>query len=138
MKDIVKYFNIHFHIINISKCIHNFYIVDIIVVSVCQFFFLKYGWFTMLYQFLLYSKVTQSYIYVHSFLYYFPSWSIPEIGYSSLCYTLRPCLSIFIHSKCNSLHLLALNSQSIPLPPPSPLATTSLFSMSVGLFLFCR
>ena len=40
--------------------------------------------------------------------------------------------SLFIHSKCNSLHLLQTSySQSIPLPPPSPLATASLFFMSV-------
>ena len=43
-----------------------------------------------------------------------------------------------MHSKCNSLHLLTPNSLSIPFPPPSPLITTSLFSMSVSLFLFCR
>ena len=46
--------------------------------------------------------------------------------------------SLFIHSKCNHLYVLTPNSQSIPHPPPSPLAITSLFSMSVSLFLFCR
>ena len=46
--------------------------------------------------------------------------------------------SLLIHPKCNSLHLLTPNSQSIPLSPTSPLATTSLLSMSVRLFLFCR
>ena len=45
--------------------------------------------------------------------------------------------SLLIHPKCNSLHLLTPSSQSIPLPPSSPLATTNLFSMSVTLFLFC-
>ena len=42
-------------------------------------FLLKYSWFTMLCQFLLYSNVTQSYTYIH-FLkkYYFPSWSDPR------------------------------------------------------------
>ena len=43
-----------------------------------------------------------------------------------------------IHSNCNSLHLLTPSSPSIALPPPSPWATTSLFSMSVSLFLFCK
>ena len=43
-----------------------------------------------------------------------------------------------IASKCTTLHLLAPNSQFIPLPLPPPLATTSLFSTSVSLFLFCR
>ena len=47
-------------------------------------------------------------------------------------------ISLLIHSKCNSLHLLISNSQFIPLPSPYPLTTTSLFSMSVNLFLFCR
>ena len=49
----------------------------------------------------------------------------------------RPCF--FIHPIHNSLHLLIPNSQSFPPPlTPPPLATTSLFSMSVSLFLFCR
>ena len=38
----------------------------------------------------------------------------------------------------NTLRLLIPNSQSTPLPLPTPLATTSLFSMFVGLFLFHR
>ena len=33
---------------------------------------------------------------------------------------------LFIYSKCNSLHLLTPNTQSLPLPPPTPLSTTSL------------
>ena len=41
---------------------------------------------------------------------------------------------LFIHSICNSLHLLNPNSQSIPLSPE----TTSLSFMSVNLFLFHR
>ena len=40
-------------------------------------FLLKYSWFTMLCPFLLYSQVTQSYMYIHS-LYYVPSWSVPR------------------------------------------------------------
>ena len=49
------------------------------------FFFFYYSWFTVFYQFLVYSKVTQLYIYTHSFshiiLYHVPSHVI-----SSLCY----------------------------------------------------
>ena len=46
--------------------------------------------------------------------------------------------SLLIHSQCSGLHLLTPNSPSTPLHPPSPLATTSLLSMSERLFLFCR
>ena len=42
---------------------------------------------------------------------------------------------MFIHPIYNSLHLLAPTSQSITFPPPSPLAVTSLFSISMSLFL---
>ena len=50
----------------------------------------------MLCQFLLYSKVTQSYIYTHSFSYIsFLHGLSRETGYSSLCCTVGPhCLSI--------------------------------------------
>ena len=41
---------------------------------------------------------------------------------------------LFIPSICNSLHLL-IKFQSIPPPQPSPLATTSLFSLSLSQFL---
>ena len=55
----------------------------------------------MLWQFLLYSKVTQSCIYIYSFSHIiFHHGLSQEIGYSCLCYT-----SLLIHSKCNSLHL---------------------------------
>ena len=65
----------------------------------------------MLCQFLLYSKVTQSYIYIHSYSHITSHHGLsPEIGYSSLCCTVGPhCLSILIP-----------NSQFLPLPfPPS-------------------
>ena len=42
------------------------------------FLTLKYTWFIMFCQFLLYSKVIQSYKYTFFFSYYFPSWSIPR------------------------------------------------------------
>ena len=92
-------------------------------------FFFKsfyFSWFTMFCEFMLYSRVTWSYIYIHidvcmyiythSFshiiLYHVPS---QVIRHSSLCYTR---ISLFFHSKCSSLHLLTPYSQSIPLPPP--------------------
>ena len=52
-----------------------------------------------------------------------------------------PCAlqqDLVIHPSFISLHLLIPNSQSFPPPPASPLATTSLISMSVSLFPFCR
>ena len=58
-----------------------------------------------------------------------------EIGQSSLLHTRT---SLLIHSNIIVCYPPTPNSPSIPLPPPSPLATTSLFSMSVSLFLFCR
>ena len=45
---------------------------------------------------------------------------------------------LLIPSMCNSLGLLTPTSHSIPLLTPSPLVTTSLFSSSRSLFLFCR
>ena len=64
-------------------------------------------------QFLLYSKSDPViHVYIHSFSHIL-SCSITMIGYS-LC--AGPHL--LIHSKCNSLHLLTPNSQSIPLSPP--------------------
>ena len=96
-------------------------------------FLLKYCWFTMLCQFLLYSKMTQSFICIYTqfthtytifFYIIFHHGLSQEIGYSFLCSSRTLLL---IHSKFNSLHLLTPNSQSIPLPPPSPLATASPF-----------
>ena len=73
------------------------------------------------------------YIFFHVLFHYGLS---QDIEYSSLCYTEGPyCLSISVYT---SLHPLILNSLYYHLPPPSPLATTSLFSMSLILFLFHR
>ena len=81
-------------------------------------------------QFLLYSKVTQLYVYIHSFSHY-----LLPCPLIVLCAIHRT--SLLIHSKCNSLHLLT--PDSCPSYSPSlPLTTTSLFSMSMSLFLFCR
>ena len=113
-------------------------------------------------QFLLYKKVTESYIYIYIhthiyilcthrytcihththiyiyiyiYTYFFSHCGLSQdIGYSFLCYILGPdFLSITI---VIVLHLLTPNSPFLTLPPPSPLATTNLFSVS--LFLFCR
>ena len=51
------------------------------------FKFVYYSRFTMFCQFLLYSKVTQIYIYIHSFSHnIFPHVASQVTGYSSLCY----------------------------------------------------
>ena len=63
----------------------NYIVTDFLPAGYVHFFFkfflLKYSWFTMLLQFLLYNKVTQSYIHIYSFLFffsfYFPSCSKP-------------------------------------------------------------
>ena len=61
-------------------------------------FLLKCSWFTMFCQLLLYSKVTQSYIYINSFFYIIFHHEIylsQEIRYSCLCYKVGPhCLFI--------------------------------------------
>ena len=79
-----------------------------------------------------------SYTYIYSFLYYwyFPLWFI--IGYWIYFSVLYSRTLLFIHSMYNHLHLLTPTSDSTPSLTPSPLATTSLFSMSVSLFLFQR
>ena len=84
----------------------------------------------MLCQFLLYSKVIQLYIYIYSF----PLWLI--IGYWIEFPLLYSRTLSFIHSIYKSLPLIIPNSNSIPPSPIYPLATTSLFPMSVILFLF--
>ena len=53
--------------------------------------------------------------------------------FGSLCYTVNPCgLSVLFIAVCVSVNPVLL---SYPCPL-SPLVTISLFSMSVGLFLF--
>ena len=82
--------------------------------------------------FLLYSKMTQVYLHIlyHMFFHYGLS---QNIECSSLCYMVGPCLSIL----CTGLHLLAQASNPFLPQPLSPLATTSLFCVSMSLFLFC-
>ena len=79
---------------------------------------------------------------------YLPIYILFKILFSIVVYhrilNIAPCAVLyyrtllFIHSICDSLYLLTLNSQFIPPPNPSHLATTSLFSMFVSLFLFCK
>ena len=97
------------------------------VVTCHLFFLLKHIWFTVLYQFLMYSKVTHIYIYP-SLSQYLPSCSIPRD------WILFPVLdsrtSLPIHSKCIRLYQLTQNSRSLPLPLPShslPFTTTTTF-----------
>ena len=88
----------------------------------------------MLCQFLLYSKMTRSCIYIHSFspiiLHHVPSQEFP---------VLSSRISLLIHSKCGSLHLLTPNSQAIWLTPsPSwwPQACSSCHKFCFVLFCF--
>ena len=74
-------------------------------------------------------------IYTHSFFHtIFHHILSQETGCSSLCCTVGT--SQLMHLKCNSLHL-PTPTPSPSTPSPFPLATTSLFSRSVSLFLFC-
>ena len=94
----------------------------------------------IVYNYFWYTAVIQLYIYIYIYVYnnHFRGLChyvlLQNIEYSPLSYS-RTLL--FIHSISNTLHLLIPNSQSI-LPHPSPLATTSLFSLSVSLFPFHR
>ena len=75
-------------------------------------FLLKHSWCTMSCQFLLLSRVTQSYIYTFLFLYYLPSWSIPKDYVWSLnsMWLLIPCAPViffqFINTKTQGVLLL--------------------------------
>ena len=76
----------------------------------------------------------QLYIYIYYIYILFLNILI-HYGLSSQCYTVGPC--------CLSI-MYIITSSANPNPPldsspnPFPLATTSLFSLSVTLFLFCR
>ena len=72
------------------------------------------------------------YVYTY-FLYSFPSWFMP--GYEIYPPVLYSSTMLLIHPVCTGLHLLTLNSQSIP--PPSPPGHWSLSSVSVSLENFC-
>ena len=93
---------------------------------------MRFSWFTMWSQSLLYSKVTHLHTWTFSFF----------ILVSLMVYyrilNIVPCAIsrtlVFLHPTHNSLHLLIPNGQCFPPHPFSPLAIRSLFSMSVSLF----
>ena len=68
---------------------------------------LKDNWFAMLCYFLLYGKVVQFYIQTHkySFSYFFHYSLLQDIEYSSLYYTVGPCLSILYVKLLQSIGL---------------------------------
>ena len=88
-------------------------------------FFFNYSWFTVLCHFLLYSIVTQLYIYTHSFSYIIFHYGLPqETGCRSLgcewnCLTILSVMVCFYHPPIH--------------PTSSPLVTTNLLSMSLIL-----
>ena len=97
------------------------------VVLLC--FLLKYNLFTILCEFLLYSKVTQlhMYIFFHILIHYGLS---QATEYSSLCSTAGACC-------LSTLYIITSANPKLPnLPTLFHLATMSLFSMSMNLFLF--
>ena len=107
-----------FSFFSLGKVYHQSW-VFLILLCFYDFYFFHYSWLTVFCQFLLYSKVTQSYIHICSFsyitLHHVPS---QVTRYSSLCYTAGShCLSF---PKCNNLHLLTSNSLSIQLSPSPP------------------
>ena len=75
--------------------------------SFCRLFYyyFNYSWFTILCQFLLHSKVTQSYIYINALSHIiFQHVLSQEIGYSSLSCTVGPhCLAI-LHGLVGLFH----------------------------------
>ena len=64
---------------------------------------------------------SDSVIHIYKFSFYILfHYGLPQdVEYSFLCYTVSKTW-LFIHSKCDSLHLPTPNSQSIPLPPLTP------------------
>ena len=99
-------------------------------------FLLKYNRLAMSWQFLLHHKVTQIFLYIHPFVYYFPLWPIP--GDWIYFPGLQSKTILFIHSKCNSCHWLNPHSQSIPLPPSFSMTSARPVSLSVNLYFVDR
>ena len=99
------------------------------------FFFLVQEELT--YNVVIIPAVQQSDSVIHIYTFFFIFFSIMvyhrKLNIVSCAFYSRTLLSV--HSLYNSSHMLPPNSQSVPSPIPPPLATTSLFSMSVSLFL---
>ena len=70
-----------------------------------DFYFFYHGWFTVFCQFLLYSKVTQSYIYIFFFSHYPTSYSITGDQMNSLCHTAG--------KKFNFRYLMSMESYTV-------------------------
>ena len=81
-----------------------------------------YGWFPVFCQFLLYSRVTQLYIYIHSFSHIMFCHVLSQaIAYSSLCCTAGPhCLAILNVIVCIYEPQTPHPSHSLSLPPWQP------------------
>ena len=100
------------------------------------YFYLKNSRLTVLCQFLLYSIVIQSYIHIHSFPHtIFHHVLSQEMGYSSLCYAVRPrCLSILNVILCIYQPPTQCPSHTLPAPPWQP----QVCSPCLWVCLFCR
>ena len=84
----------------------------------------------------LFSKLTQSHTYIYIL---FSHISCSIINDQIQFPVLYNRISLLIHSKGNSLHLIIILKFPIhPTPFPSPLATTSLFSMSIYTHIICK
>ena len=96
-------------------------------------FVLKYNWLTMLYQYLLYSKMTHLYKYIHFLIFFYYDLS-QDVECSSLCYALEPCcLRILTVIVC-------VYNPRLPVhPPPSHFPLTPQCSLSLFLYKsICR
>ena len=97
---------------------HHFHLDKVWSLMVCFYLIWRIHIFYFSLKALSHSRPAQS---ITVLKYFFKSWSIPgEWIYFLVLYTRT---SLFIHSKCSSLHLPTPNSPSIPLPPLSPTAT---------------
>ena len=96
------------------------------------FYFFYDSWFTLVCQFLLYSKGTQSRI--HRYILFL---TLSSIIFHHKWLDIVPWAvqQDLIHSRYNSLHLLIPNSQSIPLLPV-PLATKSVLQVHEFICFF--
>ena len=86
----------------------------VIILHFWKFISLKCSWFSVLWYFILYSKVIQLFIYIQSFSYSFSLWFIIRCWLEFPMLYSRPLF--FIYPIYTSLHLLIPNSQTIPPP----------------------